>query len=196
MLKFLRIERPTRATLRSSLTAASITCWTRWMLEAKEVTMIRPSQRENFSQQGRADARLRGRHARAGRRWSSRRRAAAAPRGRSRPGARCRPGGRRPGSGRTCSRRSSASMPSSVVIRTPRMSGIECARWTSSSSKGPRLDLLPRRQLLQRRVAELVLVELGADHADRQQAAVDHRRHRRSRAARRAAPRRGPRGRG
>ena len=39
------------------------------------------------------------------------------------------------------------------------------------------LDLLPRRQLLQRRVGELVLVELGADHADRQQAAVDHRRH-------------------
>ena len=61
--------------------------------------------------------------------------------------------------------------------RPPRMSGIECERWISSSSKGPSLHLLPRRQLLQRRVAELVLVELGADHADRQQAAVDHRRH-------------------
>ena len=44
MLKFLRIERPTSATRRSSFTAASITCWTRWMLEAKEVTMIRPLQ--------------------------------------------------------------------------------------------------------------------------------------------------------
>ncbi len=63
-----------------------------------------------------------------------------------------------------------------MVSRTPRASGIECERWISSSSKGPSLDLLPRRQLLQRRVAELVLVELGADHADRQQAAVDHRR--------------------
>ena len=42
--------------------------------------------------------------------------------------------------------------------------------------EGAGLHLLPRRQLLQRRVAELVLVELGADHPDRQQAAVDHRR--------------------
>ncbi len=58
------------------------------------------------------------------------------------------------------------------------MSGIEWARWISSISNGPALDLLPRRQLLQRRrLAELVLVELGADHPDRQQAAVDHRRH-------------------
>ena len=49
MLKFLRIERPTSATLRSSMAAASITCWTRWMFEANEVTMIRPSQREKVS---------------------------------------------------------------------------------------------------------------------------------------------------
>ena len=56
------------------------------------------------------------------------------------------------------------------------MSGIECERWISSSSKGPTWHLLPGRELLQRRVAELVLVELRADHPDRQQAAVDHRR--------------------
>ena len=43
--------------------------------------------------------------------------------------------------------------------------------------EGTGLDRLPRRQLLQRRVAELVLVELGADHANREQAAVNHRRH-------------------
>ena len=49
MLKFLRIERPTSATRRSSAAAASITCCTRWTLEAKQVTMIRPSQRENCS---------------------------------------------------------------------------------------------------------------------------------------------------
>ena len=60
---------------------------------------------------------------------------------------------------------------------TPRASGIECERWISSSSKGPAWTFSPGGQLLQRRVAELVLVELGADHADRQQAAVDHRRH-------------------
>ncbi len=39
----------------------------------------------------------------------------------------------------------------------------------------PGLDLLPRREVLERRVAELVLVELRADHPDRQLAAVDHR---------------------
>ena len=49
MLKFLRIERPTRATLRSSAAAASIACWTRWMFDANEVTTIRPLQRENTS---------------------------------------------------------------------------------------------------------------------------------------------------
>ena len=49
MLTFLRIDRPTSATLRSSAAAASITCWTRWMLDAKLVTTIRPSARENTS---------------------------------------------------------------------------------------------------------------------------------------------------
>ena len=49
MLKFLRIERPTSATLRSSCAAASTTCCTRWTFEAKQVTMMRPSQRENAS---------------------------------------------------------------------------------------------------------------------------------------------------
>jgi hypothetical protein len=44
MLMFLRIERPTSATLRSSWAAASTTCWTRWMFEAKHVTTIRPLQ--------------------------------------------------------------------------------------------------------------------------------------------------------
>src|SRR5665809_121942 len=49
MLKFLRIERPTRATLRSSWAAASITCWRRCTLEAKLVITILPSQREKAS---------------------------------------------------------------------------------------------------------------------------------------------------
>ena len=44
MLMFLRIERPTSATLRPSCAAASITCWTRWMFDAKQVTMMRPVQ--------------------------------------------------------------------------------------------------------------------------------------------------------
>ena len=56
------------------------------------------------------------------------------------------------------------------------MSGIECARWTSSSSNGPRLTFSPGGSSCSGASRELVLVELGADHADRQQAAVDHRR--------------------
>ena len=47
MLTFLRIDRPTRQTLRSSDTAASTTCCTRWMLEANDVVTIRPWQRAN-----------------------------------------------------------------------------------------------------------------------------------------------------
>ena len=46
MFTFLRIERPTRETLRPSWAAASTTCWTRWMFDAKHVTTILPSQRE------------------------------------------------------------------------------------------------------------------------------------------------------
>ena len=49
MFTFLRIERPTSDTLRSSVAAASTTCCTRWMLEAKQVTTMRPGQRENTS---------------------------------------------------------------------------------------------------------------------------------------------------
>ena len=35
MLTFLRIERPTSETLRPWAAAASTTCWTRWMFDAK-----------------------------------------------------------------------------------------------------------------------------------------------------------------
>ncbi len=47
MFTFLRIERPTSATLRPSEAAASTTCCTRWMFEAKQVTITRPSQRDS-----------------------------------------------------------------------------------------------------------------------------------------------------
>ena len=47
MFMFLRIERPSSATLRLSVAAASTTCCTRWMFDAKQVTMMRPSQRRN-----------------------------------------------------------------------------------------------------------------------------------------------------
>jgi hypothetical protein len=49
MLTFLRIERPTRHTLRPSAAAASTTCCTRWMFDAKDVTTIRPDRRMKTS---------------------------------------------------------------------------------------------------------------------------------------------------
>ena len=49
MFTFLRIDRPTSETFRPRLAAASITCCTRWMFEAKLVTMIRPGARANTS---------------------------------------------------------------------------------------------------------------------------------------------------
>jgi hypothetical protein len=49
MFVFLRIERPTSDTLRPCCAAASTTCCTRWMFDAKQVTTIRPSQRAKTS---------------------------------------------------------------------------------------------------------------------------------------------------
>ena len=65
MLTFLRIERPTSATLRPRAAAASTTCCTRWMLEAKLVTMMRPSARAKTSCRCGPTPALRGREARA-----------------------------------------------------------------------------------------------------------------------------------
>ena len=56
MFTFLRIERPTSATLRPSCAAASTTCWTRWMFDAKLVTTMRPSQRREGLLEVRPDA--------------------------------------------------------------------------------------------------------------------------------------------
>ena len=47
--------------------------------------------------------------------------------------------------------------------------------WTISTENGPRSSVSPRLDLLQRRLLELVLVELGAGHGHRQRAAVDRR---------------------
>ena len=103
MLTFLRIERPTSATLRAFFSACT-TCWTRWMFDAKQVTTIRPSQRRT---RGRGAGRrsIRSQRSPAGRRSSSRPAAAGRLRGRVRPAAPCRRAGRPPASGRTCSRR-------------------------------------------------------------------------------------------
>ena len=49
--------------------------------------------------------------------------------------------------------------------------------WTSSSSNGPRRTFSPALQHLEGGVTKPVLLELRAHQADRQRAAVDHRRH-------------------
>jgi hypothetical protein len=46
MFTFLRMERPTSDTWRPSVAAASTTCCTRWMFDAKQVTITRPSTRD------------------------------------------------------------------------------------------------------------------------------------------------------
>ena len=56
-----------------------------------------------------------------------------------------------------------------------RGSSAPCGR--ARARTGPAWTVSPARQDLERRVLELVLLELRAHHADRQQAAVDHRRH-------------------
>ena len=105
---FLRIERPTSATLRPSADGG-----VDHLLHAVDVRgeagdddpPLRPRRRPppDAARRRAPTARSRG-----GRRWSSRRRAAARPRAPARPAAGRRPARRRPESGRTCSRRSSA----------------------------------------------------------------------------------------
>jgi hypothetical protein len=49
MFVFFRIERPISEARRPTVAAASTTCWTLWMFEAKQVTTMRPRQRANTS---------------------------------------------------------------------------------------------------------------------------------------------------
>ena len=67
MFTFLRIERPTTATLRPSSIPTSIACCIRWMFEANDATRIRPSRpgmmRRNASPTSRSDPVTPGRSA-------------------------------------------------------------------------------------------------------------------------------------
>ena len=56
---------------------------------------------------------------------------------------------------------------------TARASGIECDMWIVSISNGPALTRSPASSTSQRRVADLVLLELRAHQPERQRAAVD-----------------------
>ena len=198
MLTFLRIERPTSATLRSCAAAASTTCWTRWMFDAKQVTTMRPWQRANTrSRCGPTidsltdDARPVG----VRRVAAQQQHAVAAELGQPRHVGR-RAADRRLVELVVAGEQDRAEL--AVVSATPDASGIECVRWMSSISNGPACTIWPIGSTSRFDLAQLVLVELGARHGDRQLAAVDDRDRSpgRGRAAPTAARRGGPRGRG
>ena len=175
MLTFLRIERPTSATLRPSAAAASTTCCTRWMFEAKLVTTMRPSQRAKTSSRCGPDARLRRREARAvgvGRVAAQQQHAVAPELGQARDV------GGLAVHGRLVELvvAGDQDRASSVVSATAQESGIEWVMWISSTPNGPELDGLARSPAPPAATSrQLVLVELGARHRHRQRAAVDDR---------------------
>ena len=172
MLTFLRIERPTRQTLRLSATAASMTCCTRWMFEAKLVTTMRPLQRAKTRSRFGPDRRLRDGDARAvgvGGVAAQQQHAVAAELG-------------EPGDvgGRAADRRLVE------LVVAGEQHGAELAAQDHAAHVGdrvrevdeldlerPRLDRLAGREHLELGLAQAVLVELGAAHGDRQLAAVD-----------------------
>ena len=170
MFRFLRIERPTTATLRPVCTATSIACCIRWTFDANEATRIRPGALRDDLAERLADEPL-GAGETADARRSSSRRAAGRRRGcRSRRAARRRCGSRRPACGRASSRSCAAPRPASVSITTATLSGTECAMRTNSSRNGPsstggalRVDLAQLG-----RAQQAVLVELRLDEAERQ----------------------------
>src|SRR5215207_736401 len=170
MLMFLRIERPTSATLRSSWAAASTTCWTRWMFEAKHVTTIRPLQwwntRSRFGPTIDSEGEKPGRSA-----------FVESPHSSSSPS--------RPSSAR---RETSAGGRLVELVVAGEQDRPELGRQRDSAGVGDRVREVDRldpertrvdgvagRQHVEPRLAQLVLVELGARHRDRQLAAVGDR---------------------
>ena len=194
MLRFLRIERPTTATRRSSAIAASITCWRRCTLDANDVTTTRPGARADHLLQDGPDARLR------------RRRAApvgvgrvAAQQQHPLPAELREP--RRIG-GRAVHRRlvelvvAGQDHGAQVAGQRDRARvGDRVRRRGSSPGRTGRPRTLAGLDVVHRHVLQLVLLDLRARHRDRERAAVDRGTWRPARAAPRAARRRGPRGR-
>ena len=197
MLTFLRIERPTSATLRPSAAAASTTCWTRWMFDAKQVTTIRPSQRWNtrsrFGPTIDSLVEMPGRSA-----------FVESPHEQQQPLA------AQLGEPRHVGRRAADRRLVELVVAGEE-DRAELGRQRHAARVRDRvrevdhldreragLDDVAGRQHVEPRLAQLVLVELGAGHRDGQLAAVGDRDARPppARAAATAAPRGGPRGRG
>ena len=170
MFRFLRIERPTTATLRPVCTATSIACCIRWTFEAKEATRIRPGPLRDDLAERLADQPLGAGEARAARRSSSRRAA-----------------GRRRGCPISASRPTSVRKPStgvwssfqSLVCRTRHAGGLDHDRHVVRHRVRHAHELEPERADLDRpalgldlaqlgRVQQAVLVELRLDEAERQ----------------------------
>ena len=177
MLTFLRIERPTRQTLRPSATAASMTCCTRWMFEANDVVDDPAPAAREHALQVRADHGLAHRRPRpvGVRGVAAQQQHPVAP---------------QLGQPRHVGRRAADRRLVELVV-AGEQHGPELAAQDHADHVGdrvrqvdeldlerPRLDLLARREHLEVGLAQPVLVELGARHRDRQLAAVDHR-HRR-----------------
>ena len=136
------IERPTYATLRSCLTAASMTCCTRWMCEANDATMMRLLLLANTASIAgvmlRSDVVKPGTSA-----------LVESVRNRSTPSSPSRAKARRsvmrPSSGSWSILKSPvcSATPAGVLIATASASGIEWLTATNSSSNGPNFSMSP-----------------------------------------------------
>jgi len=195
MATFLRIERPTSATLRPRAAAASMTCCTRWMFDAKLVTITRPSAREKTSSRcgptTDSDGENPGRSALVESPQSSRIPPRPAARGARGPRPR-----RRRASGRTCSRRS-RDRAELAAQRDGARIGNRMGHVDQLELERAEIDLVPIGEVDQLDLAQLVLPRAwrapSPSSAGRRRWGA--RRGRRSRAGTRAARRDGPRGR-
>ena len=142
MFMFLRIERPTIATMRPLAIATSAACWTRCMFDANEATMMRPVRNgmscRNASPTSRSEPVIPGRSAFV--ESPSRRSMPRLPRSASAPTSVLSPstGVWSSFQSPVCSTR-----PASVSITIAIESGIECAMRTNSSVNGPKRMVAP-----------------------------------------------------
>ena len=169
MFMFLRIDRPTIATLRPLAIATSAACCTRWMFEAKDATTIRPRRSgiscRNASPTSRSEPVIPGRSAFV--ESPSRRSMPRLPSSASVPTSVF-----KPSTGVWSSFQSPVwrTRPAGVSTTTAIESGIECAIRTNSRRNGPSSSAGPfgSTSMQLGRRAEAVLVELRLDECERE----------------------------
>ncbi len=161
--------------MRPSAAAASTTCWTRWMFEAKLVTTMRPVGAREHLLQVRSDLSLGGREARTvgvGRVAAQQQHALGTQLGQARDVGR-----------HAVDRRLVELVVAGQEHRA--QAGTERDRARVGDRVGhvhqlererPQRHLIAGRQILELDIAQVMLVELGAGHGDRQRTAVDDRR--------------------